>query len=111
MRFEVKFSYPTHFDSQVMVWVKAHSQGFRTAYPPRRINNVYFDTPSFDTQYRGYPQRFVRTENRPLANLRSGQPDYAGRHFIGVEIGLFGDFFADADLYRPRFVRVTGLPQ
>lgn len=44
MRFEVKFTYPAHFDSQVMVWVKAHSQGFRTAYPPRRINNVYFDT-------------------------------------------------------------------
>ena len=44
MRFEVKSSYPPFFDSQVLAWVKAHRMGFRTAYPPRRINNVYFDT-------------------------------------------------------------------
>jgi VTC domain len=60
MRFEVKFTYPAHFDSQVLIWVKAHTQGFKTAYPPRRINNVYFDTmelSAFDENIAGISQR------------------------------------------------------
>ena len=44
MRFEIKSSYPPYFDSQVLAWVKSHVMGFRTAFPPRRVNNVYFDT-------------------------------------------------------------------
>ena len=26
-------------------------------------------------------------------------------------VDFFGDFFSDADLYRPRFIRLRGLPQ
>lgn len=44
MRFEIKSSYPPFFDSQVLAWIKAHAMAFRTMYPPRRVNNVYFDT-------------------------------------------------------------------
>jgi len=44
MRFEIKSSYPPYFDSQLLAWIKSHTMGFRTAFPPRRVNNVYFDT-------------------------------------------------------------------
>ncbi len=44
MRFEIKSSYPPYFDSQLLAWIKSHAMGFRTAFPPRRVNNVYFDT-------------------------------------------------------------------
>lgn len=60
MRFEVKFTYPAHFEPRVLVWVKTHFLGFRTAYPPRRINNVYFDTlelTAFDDNIAGISQR------------------------------------------------------
>ncbi len=47
-RYERKFHAPRWALSQVELAIKVHPGHFRVAFPPRYINNVYFDTPSFD---------------------------------------------------------------
>jgi hypothetical protein len=42
-RFEVKFVGPPPQRVAVEYWLRSHPAAFRTAYPPRRVNNVYFD--------------------------------------------------------------------
>jgi hypothetical protein len=43
-RYEVKIPCASHFLPQVQAWVRLHPAHWRTAYPPRQVNNVYFDT-------------------------------------------------------------------
>ena len=60
MRFEIKSSYPRELDGVVEAWVRSHRLGFRTAYPDRRVNNVYFDTielRAFEENVAGISQR------------------------------------------------------
>ena len=33
---------------EVRRWVRGHSHAFRTAFPPRQVNNIYFDTQDLD---------------------------------------------------------------
>ncbi len=59
-RYEVKFVAPTIRRSAVDSWVRTHGAGFRVAYPPRRINNVYFDDHdlrTFDENLTGISRR------------------------------------------------------
>ncbi len=44
MRHELKFVAPVTRYRELEQWIRLHPAGFRTAYPPRRVNNVYFDT-------------------------------------------------------------------
>ncbi len=44
MRYEVKFVASVTRYHELEQWIRLHPEGFRTAYPPRRVNNVYFDT-------------------------------------------------------------------
>ncbi len=30
---------------RVLAWLRLHPAGFSSSYPPRRVNNIYFDTP------------------------------------------------------------------
>lgn len=46
-RYEVKIPLPAHFLSSVLTWVRLHPAHWRVAYPPRQVNNVYFDTATF----------------------------------------------------------------
>lgn len=47
MRFERKYRIEqTHIDV-VKAVLRQHPAGFRSLYPPRQINNLYFDTPDF----------------------------------------------------------------
>ncbi len=43
-RFEVKFVAPATCLHALEHWVRMHAAGFRSAFPERRVNNVYFDT-------------------------------------------------------------------
>jgi hypothetical protein len=43
LRYEVKFVAPPTKRSEVEAWIRTHPSSFRMAYPPRRVNNVYFD--------------------------------------------------------------------
>jgi hypothetical protein len=44
-RFELKISLEPHQLSQARSWLWLNPAGFRTAYPPRFVNSLYFDTP------------------------------------------------------------------
>lgn len=44
LRHEVKFAASRTRYQELEQWIRLHPAGFRTAYPPRRVNNVYFDT-------------------------------------------------------------------
>lgn len=60
MRYERKYRI-THMHPQVVyAVVRQHPAGFRPLYPPRQINNLYFDTPdfaAFQDNVSGTPQR------------------------------------------------------
>ena len=43
-RYEVKIPLPAHWSADVDTWVRGHPAHWRVAYPPRQVNNVYFDT-------------------------------------------------------------------
>ena len=43
LRYEVKFVGPPTQRSAVESWLHTHPASFRTAYPPRQVNNIYFD--------------------------------------------------------------------
>ena len=45
LRYEVKSVLPATELARVHSWLRAHSAGFRVAYPPRAVNSLYFDSP------------------------------------------------------------------
>jgi hypothetical protein len=49
LRYEIKMPVEQLRLPLVRSWVQLHSAGFRQAFPPRQVNNLYFDTLSLDT--------------------------------------------------------------
>jgi hypothetical protein len=47
-RYEIKFACSAAHFHQARVWLRLHPEGFRVAYPPRHVNNIYLDTPHLD---------------------------------------------------------------
>ncbi len=43
-RHERKYTLPAHLAADVAVWLRLQPGGLRPAYPPRYINNLYFDS-------------------------------------------------------------------
>lgn len=59
-RYERKFWLSGHTVSQAAVLVRSLPEGFHEAYPPRRVNNVYWDTPgltAYDEHVQGVANR------------------------------------------------------
>jgi SPX domain protein involved in polyphosphate accumulation len=48
MRYEIKYAIPWNEQHGVRAWVRGHGCGFRAAYPARRVNSIYFDSPDFE---------------------------------------------------------------
>jgi hypothetical protein len=48
-RYEIKMVYDKLRIWEVRQWVRNHSSAFRTAYPTRLVNNIYFDTDDLGT--------------------------------------------------------------
>ncbi|MGC9394866.1 MAG: polyphosphate polymerase domain-containing protein [Anaerolineae bacterium] len=48
-RYEVKIPLPAHWLADVKAWVWLHPAQWRVTYPPRQVNNVYFDTGRYDS--------------------------------------------------------------
>jgi len=44
LRYELKITCAPYLLSQARSWLKLHPAGFRVPYPPRQVNNLYFDT-------------------------------------------------------------------
>jgi hypothetical protein len=45
LRYEIKLVCDHHRLSQARSWIRLHPAGFVVAYPPRRVNSLYLDTP------------------------------------------------------------------
>jgi len=65
-RYEVKFVAEPHRYHELALWIRLHPAGFRTAYPPRQINNVYFDTEDLDA----YAENLTGASARSKVRLR-----------------------------------------
>jgi len=50
-RYEVKMTCNEVYLPDVRAWLRLHREGFSQSYPPRRVNNLYFDTQEFDCLY------------------------------------------------------------
>jgi len=48
-RHEIKMVFENTSRFEVETWIRLHSRAFVTAFPNRRVNNLYFDTGSFDS--------------------------------------------------------------
>jgi hypothetical protein len=44
LRYEIKLVCDAHLLPQARSWIRLHPAGFVVAYPPRRVNSLYFDT-------------------------------------------------------------------
>ena len=64
LRYEVKFVVPIIEAYRMESWVKAHQAGFRVAYPPRHINNVYYDSYDLFTYHENISGVSERTKIR-----------------------------------------------
>lgn len=47
-RYEIKIPLPACWLPDVAAWVRLHPAQWRVAYPPRQVNNIYFDTATYD---------------------------------------------------------------
>jgi hypothetical protein len=47
-RYEVKMVFSGLHLGEIRSWVLAHTDSFRKAFPPRQVNNIYFDTWDFE---------------------------------------------------------------
>lgn len=59
-RYELKLASDSITPAQARSWIRLHPEGFRVAYPPRMINNLYFDTvdlQSFNDNLSGLSER------------------------------------------------------
>jgi hypothetical protein len=45
LRYELKLVCAPHMPPQARSWIRLHPAGFAVAYPPRRVNSLYIDTP------------------------------------------------------------------
>ena len=45
LRYEIKMVCAPQRLSQARAWIRMHPTGFGVAYPPRRVNSLYLDTP------------------------------------------------------------------
>ena len=60
LRYELKWVCEPHQLAQARSWIRLHPAGFVVAYPPRRVNSLYLDTPhlsSFDENLAGVSDR------------------------------------------------------
>ena len=60
LRYELKLICEAHYLAQARTWIRLHPEGFRVAYAPRTVNNLYLDTPelnSFNANMAGVPDR------------------------------------------------------
>lgn len=46
-RYEIKIPLAPHYLAEVEAWLRFHPAQWRRAYPPRQVNNVYFDTAAY----------------------------------------------------------------
>ena len=63
-RFEVKYIGRPSTYNHVIEWLTTHVQGFKKAYPNRQINNIYFDTVTYQSYQDNISGESSRTKVR-----------------------------------------------
>lgn len=66
LRYEIKMVYDAHLLMQARSWVRMHPAFLVQAYPPRQINNIYFDTQN----YHSYLGNVIGVGDRRKIRLR-----------------------------------------
>jgi len=66
LRHELKFAAAVERYADLESWIRQNAGGFVRAYPPRRVNNVYFDTPDLAA----YQENLSGTSRRTKLRLR-----------------------------------------
>jgi hypothetical protein len=88
-RYEIKFSASEVHRDRVEQWLHTHPAAFRTAFPPRWVNNIYFD--SFD--YGAYSENLSGVSDRTKIRYR-WYGDLSNAHPGAIELkckrNLFG---------------------
>ena len=65
-RYEIKFTTNIAHYEYLHQWISIHLAGFHTPYPPRKINNIYFDTFDLDS----YLENMAGISSRTKLRLR-----------------------------------------
>jgi SPX domain protein involved in polyphosphate accumulation len=66
LRYEIKFVVPITESYRLTAWMREHTAAFGIAYPPRRVNNVYFDSYGLAT----YEENLSGVSERTKIRLR-----------------------------------------
>jgi hypothetical protein len=66
LRYEIKFVVPITESYRLTAWVREHTAAFGIAYPPRRVNNVYYDSYGLAT----YEENLSGVSERTKIRLR-----------------------------------------
>jgi len=64
LRYELKIPLEGLPVYEIKRWINLHSYGFRNSYPPRRVNNIYFDTNDFSDFQDHIDGSFIRKKIR-----------------------------------------------
>jgi hypothetical protein len=83
-RFEVKFVGSSDCLDVIRTWIRMHSAGFVEPFPPRVVNNVYFDTHSLGA----FEENLVGASGRAKVRLRWYGPadDFAETGTLEVKL-------------------------
>lgn len=65
-RYEIKFTTNSAHYDYLKQWVETHQMGFYAPYPPRKVNNIYFDTLDLDS----YLENMAGISSRTKMRLR-----------------------------------------
>lgn len=77
LRYELKFVCDARYLHQARSWLRLHPAALQVAYPPRRVNSLYFDSPELgglEANLRGLPVRNklrLRWYNDALPEVRA----------------------------------------
>ena len=83
-RFEVKFVGSADAWPVIEPWIRTHPAGFREPFPPRHVNNTYFDTPSLGA----FEENLVGASVREKVRLRWYGPgdDFAEHGTLEIKL-------------------------
>ncbi|MCO5190430.1 MAG: polyphosphate polymerase domain-containing protein [Anaerolineae bacterium] len=99
-RYELKFTIDATQLAQARSWLRLHPAGFVTAFPRRRVHNIYLDTPaltSLNGNLSGISERKKvrlrwygdqRTTIRPILELKTKHNLYGDKQRLALETEL-----------------------
>ena len=102
LRYELKMVFDALRLAEVRSWVLSHSYAFRKAFPPRHVNNIYFDTPKWDmlgahldgvekrakVRYRWYGQTWTPSQGQIEIKFKQGNVGYKKQHNLLGELSF-----------------------